>query len=705
MEAMDMATDVNSRTADIVDRQAYNYIFNWLSQNLQSKEKEKVCFCFLEAIYEYSQTNERVFITKEQFSQFCKDNNHNQYKNRSWGTIEKEKTFANKYWLFPACYKLNLDYEVYLSATTEEKKDGSFEHILSVKLRKTKEENTILAKLIDDQCGSAKDNIWLSTFVKNCETAKDTKIRIAQITTMKKKPPTETSIEPLKKEIKQYSEETHNRNKSLFNRENWEVTRVVCSFKRPEDITDGQFDQLRSIYKKIFKRRIEYFKGQVAEDSDTDIIAHFGGPGSVSQHARFAVQCALDILEYFKQWNNRNKSDKPVPDFSISIDTYYSLLSTDQESQTNKEYLNYDTKKTINYLQSLNCYNHILASNNTYLHIHRFIKCKQLHSDNDGQKAYQVISDRDIPTVFSPQYVKENPLIGRKKELTKIQNAWKKVKKGEPQLIWVSGPPGIGKSHLIYSFVLGLKEDLPKIFICQCLSGYTNTPYYPLIQMFKHALKIKTNSEKEKELHIKKFVEQLGLDEDKCVPLILGLLETEKIENLEMLEDDVQEKSYLLVQKAKIVEKNREFILEILKSISKEPLILLLKDLDYMDPSTKKLFNQLLEDIIGITTSQKILIIASYNGPKPIHAKGISDIEKNIELEPLSYEYSRHVACNIIKKNEISINNHDLEILLKKAGGIPHSIYAAILNQNGPDSWFVKIMSELDNISDIQQIL
>ena len=101
-------------------------------------------------------------------------------------------------------------------------------------------------------------------------------------------------------------------------------------------------------------------------------------------------------------------------------------------------------------------------------------------------------------------------------------------------------------------------------------------------------------------------------------------------------DDSLCKNSYKLAEKAACKEKFPEVLLEILQAIASEPVIVLLKDLQWADPSTAELLGKLLKKVSDTTTVQHILIIGSYRNSKPAFAKGISDIEtKPIQLGSL----------------------------------------------------------------------
>ncbi|HBG27718.1 MAG TPA: hypothetical protein DDX75_11545, partial [Phycisphaerales bacterium] len=256
--------------------------------------------------------------------------------------------------------------------------------------------------------------------------------------------------------------------------------------------------------------------------------------------------------------------------------------------------------------------------------------------------------------------------------------------------------------RLIYEFLSGLNKNQPRIFICQCWQGYTNTPFYPIVQMLKYDLDLQHETHHKRKLEkLKFFAEQYELDANRIVPILMSLLENPYDDVIEQIDDDISIESphYKLVENTANIEQIPDVLLEILYAASNKPVIFLLKDLQWADTSTKDLLTKLLEKVVETKGSQKILIIASHREQNPFSKTKTSDIEKTIQLTPLDKINSRKLAEIIVNKTNTPLNNSDIDSIVKKTGGIPHSIYAAIVNEDIPDSWFKKVMSYLENIS------
>jgi DNA-binding response OmpR family regulator/class 3 adenylate cyclase len=80
-------------------------------------------------------------------------------------------------------------------------------------------------------------------------------------------------------------------------------------------------------------------------------------------------------------------------------------------------------------------------------------------------------------------------LIGRDRELQRLLALWDRAKRGEGQVVLISGEAGIGKSHLC-EFLLGRLVGGPHLtFRYQCSPHHLNSPFFPVISQLEHAIR------------------------------------------------------------------------------------------------------------------------------------------------------------------------------------------------------------------------
>ena len=75
--------------------------------------------------------------------------------------------------------------------------------------------------------------------------------------------------------------------------------------------------------------------------------------------------------------------------------------------------------------------------------------------------------------------------MGRDRELGALRACLRRVLKGERQVVFITGEPGIGKTALVDEFQRLAAAEVPSLRVAcgQCVEGYGGTePYYPMLE-------------------------------------------------------------------------------------------------------------------------------------------------------------------------------------------------------------------------------
>jgi tetratricopeptide (TPR) repeat protein len=181
------------------------------------------------------------------------------------------------------------------------------------------------------------------------------------------------------------------------------------------------------------------------------------------------------------------------------------------------------------------------------------------------------------------------PLVGREQEIGLLRERWALVKEGLGQVVLLSGEAGIGKSRLVEV----LKEQVaaePQAWLtpCQCSPYYQSTALYPLIDLLERVVLRfeREESSQQKLAKLEGFVVQYGLPLAEAVPLLAALL------SLPLMADYVS----LMVSPEQQRQRTLHALLTILLRIAaQQPVLLLMEDLHWVDPSTLELLSLLID--------------------------------------------------------------------------------------------------------------
>jgi predicted ATPase len=200
---------------------------------------------------------------------------------------------------------------------------------------------------------------------------------------------------------------------------------------------------------------------------------------------------------------------------------------------------------------------------------------------------YRVVGESGVQSrlgVPSPRGL--TPLIGREAEVTLLLDRWAQVEDGLGQVVLLSGEAGIGKSRLVQILKDHLAGEPYTLLECRCSPYHTNSALYPVIDLWQRELRFETAEAPADKLHkLEQMLAQHHLPLAETVPLFAALLS---------LPDDQYPALALTPQRQK--QKTLEALLALLVAYAaQEPLLLIVEDLHWVDPSTLEFLSLLVE--------------------------------------------------------------------------------------------------------------
>jgi tetratricopeptide (TPR) repeat protein len=199
------------------------------------------------------------------------------------------------------------------------------------------------------------------------------------------------------------------------------------------------------------------------------------------------------------------------------------------------------------------------------------------------------------------------PLVNRRAELEEITRLWQAAKAGRGSTLLVSGEPGIGKSRLTDEVAGRLTLDGALRIRYSCSSYLTSSPLAPLIRQLPRAAGFADEDDEQAKVQkLAQLAAGAALDPNEAVPLIATLLSIG------------YEAFYAPLVLSPYRQRQRlfEVLIDLLKAAaSRRPILLVVEDLHWIDPSS----DELLGMVVEATTQIPVLTIVTTRNEIPDH--------------------------------------------------------------------------------------
>jgi predicted ATPase/DNA-binding winged helix-turn-helix (wHTH) protein len=236
-------------------------------------------------------------------------------------------------------------------------------------------------------------------------------------------------------------------------------------------------------------------------------------------------------------------------------------------------------------------------------------------------------------------------LVGRESELEQLQEWYKKALSGERQLVFVTGEPGIGKTALVEVFLSGIREQssgnsspaptdpcspTPVLWISrgQCIEHYgSGEAYLPILSALGQLCRSAEG---------KQIVSLLSQHAPMWLVQMPGLLTKEEFEALQRKTAGAAKERML-----------RE-IAEALEVLTAEqPLVLVLEDLHWSDPSTL----DLLAFVARRSQPARLLILGTY---RPAEMLAQEHPLRRVVQELQLHRHSKELPLNLLTEADVA---------------------------------------------------
>jgi DNA-binding winged helix-turn-helix (wHTH) protein/tetratricopeptide (TPR) repeat protein len=236
------------------------------------------------------------------------------------------------------------------------------------------------------------------------------------------------------------------------------------------------------------------------------------------------------------------------------------------------------------------------------------------------RRGYQFIAPvhEEISSGASTGITATKAIVGRESALSALTDALGKARQGQRQIVFITGEAGIGKTTLVDVFLEGALSVNARVARGQCVEGFGGKEaYYPILDALGHLCR---------EADDKRIVQELATRAPTWLVQFPSLVNPQQRQMLE--------KETIGATRERMV---RE-ICETLETIAAQtPLILLLEDLHWVDPSTLDFISALARR----RGPAKLLLFGTYRPADVILSRSpLKALKQDLVIHNLSHEVS-----------------------------------------------------------------
>jgi class 3 adenylate cyclase/tetratricopeptide (TPR) repeat protein len=415
--------------------------------------------------------------------------------------------------------------------------------------------------------------------------------------------------------------------------------------------------ELMHAYQKTCGKVIERYQGHVAQYLGDGLLVYFGWPKAHEDDAERAVRSALEIVEAVK-----SVSTAVTLHARVGIATGAVVVGeTGRGDASVPKAAVGDTPNLAARLQALAQADEIVIAPSTHRLLGGAFEYVDLGEHTlkgivEPVRAWKVTGVSQAEGRFEaarPHAL--TPFVGREHEIGLLLERWDQAREGEGQVVLLSGEPGIGKSRITQMLRERLASQPHTRLRYQCSPYHTSSAFYPIIKQLERAARFERDDPAE--LRLDKMEAALAIDakELPSTALLIASLLSLPLKRYPPRMLSPQKQRQLTM--AALVD-------QALNLARKQPLLMVLEDAHWIDPSSLETFGLIVERI----RQAAILFLVTYR-PEFVPPWGAHAHVTSLSLNRLS----RRDGAAIVQKvtGGMALPEQVLVQILAKTDGVP----------------------------------
>ncbi|MDJ0956851.1 MAG: adenylate/guanylate cyclase domain-containing protein [Arenicellales bacterium] len=460
--------------------------------------------------------------------------------------------------------------------------------------------------------------------------------------------------------------------------------------------------EIITVYQNTVAGVVTRFDGHIARYMGDGVLCYFGWPRAHEDDAERAVHASLSIMEALL---TLRLPDGEAMAGRIGIATGPVVVGDlIGEGSAQEEAVVGETPNLAARLQHVAIPGQIVVSESTQRLLGgafdlNDLGAKALKGVAEPERVFAVVGARALETRFEARADGGlTPMVGRDLELNLLLEHWAQAKAGEGQGVLIIGEAGIGKSRLAQALLDSVAEEQLTRIRYQCSPYHTDSAFWPVIQQLKRTADLSAGQPIANQLNnLENLIGQAVEEPTAIAPFIASLLGLDGEQRYGRLELGAH-----ALRTQTIAALSKQF----LGLATKQPVLLLLEDAHWIDPSTLELIAM---DLDQITKTRALLVLTSRpeNQPELAAHPNVT----RLTLNRLGRAGAEAMVARLAVNRKLPIET--ISVIIARTDGVPlfvEELTKAVLETgetgetNVPGSLHDSLMARLDRIPEVKEI-
>jgi class 3 adenylate cyclase/tetratricopeptide (TPR) repeat protein/ABC-type dipeptide/oligopeptide/nickel transport system ATPase component len=268
----------------------------------------------------------------------------------------------------------------------------------------------------------------------------------------------------------------------------------ICGYTALAEDRDPEY--IRDLINRCFEvmaKGVEQYGGMVVHFLGDAVLAAFGVPRAHEDDPERAVRAALDMVEGITKVGRAERLDLGI---SVGIHTGEVVVGGISVGDRLDFTAFGDAVNTASRLQNVAGFDEILVSQRIQQQVRHAFECESRPPAFVKNKREPIINYKIAGA--KGRQLRQRPrghgvvtdLVGRDKELARIDQVLKSLGEGQPAFLCLVGEPGVGKSRLAHEVHAHLNDPAVNWIEAGAVSFGTSIPYGPILDVLRLALGI-----------------------------------------------------------------------------------------------------------------------------------------------------------------------------------------------------------------------